>query len=113
MAMVEFFACARCAASADPVSDGNSTIAIVRHRPGCSVLAGVIRRRWPLRRDTSLPDTPALQPFAARADWSRWQKVVSAARDRAARAPFAQVGRPPTKTAYPATDDGRVAHARS
>ncbi|BCQ08255.1 hypothetical protein JMUB5695_01680 [Mycobacterium heckeshornense] len=104
------FACRVCGGRPEPLAE---RFAIVRHQAGCEVLAAVVRGRWPLRRHTRLPDTPALQPFAARADWSRWQKVVSAARDRAARAPFAQVGRPPTKTAYLATDDGRVARVRS
>ncbi|BCO35511.1 hypothetical protein BMW24_022940 [Mycobacterium heckeshornense] len=76
--MVQCFTCRECAAPAEPVTEGGATIAVVRHQPGCSVLIGVIRRRWPLRRDLSLPRSPAPQPFAQRADWGRWRKAVEA-----------------------------------
>ncbi len=82
--MVQCFACQECAAAAEPVTEGGATIAIVRHRPGCSVLADVIRQRWPLWPDTSLPGTPRPQPFAQRADSGRFHRAVKAMRERRA-----------------------------
>ncbi|MDI3314499.1 MAG: hypothetical protein QJR12_09520 [Mycobacterium sp.] len=73
------FTCTRCGARPEPLAE---SFAIVRHRPGCSVLAGVVRRRWPLRRDTSLPDTPKPTPFAQRADWGRFHRAVEAMQAR-------------------------------
>jgi hypothetical protein len=59
------FDCQQCGAE----GRAHGTVTIVEHTPGCSLLADVVRRRWPLKN--RLPDTPEPRPFQRRADWSR------------------------------------------
>lgn len=82
------FRCPSCDAAPEPIP-GAAGMTVVRHAPGCPLLAAATRARWPLA-PAGLPDTPRQVAFANRAGRSRWRGRLysSAARRRSSAKPL-------------------------
>jgi hypothetical protein len=62
------FTCASCKAVCEQISDGAAQLSIVRHQPGCEVLAAQTRARWP-DKPAKFPTTPRPTPFERLGDY--------------------------------------------